>query len=126
VSVSFFANSGSNPASSIAMNPDEYCRQKAAASGSNAYYAFLFLPPGRRHALTALHAFRRELEDIVDECSDAQLAQTKLAWWRGEVGKLVAGSPSHPVTKALLASTEKLSAQVRATPMKSSKARRWA
>ena len=52
-----------------------------------------------------LHAFRRELEDVVDECSDAQLAQTKLAWWRTEVGKLVAGSPSHPVTKALLAST---------------------
>ncbi|HBY62946.1 MAG TPA: squalene synthase HpnD, partial [Solibacterales bacterium] len=27
------------------MNPDQYCQQKAAASGSSFYYSFLFLPP---------------------------------------------------------------------------------
>ena len=83
------------------MNPDEYCRQKAVTSGSSLYYSLLYLPPERRHAITALHAFCREVKDVVDECSDAQLARTKLAWWRLEVGRLFEGSPSHPVTKAL-------------------------
>jgi len=83
------------------MNPDEYCRQKAAPGGSNLHYACLFLPPAQRHAITALHAFRREVDDVVVECSDEQLARTRLAWWRMEVGKLFEGAPSHPVTNAL-------------------------
>jgi len=83
------------------VTPDEYCQQKAAASGSSFYYSFLFLPPERRRAITALYAFCREVDDIVDECSEVSIAQTKLAWWRMEVGKLYAGAPSHPVTKAL-------------------------
>jgi len=83
------------------MTPDEYCQRKAAASGSSFYYSFLFLPPERRRAITALYAFCREVDDVVDETSDAQLAATKLAWWRVELGKLFAGNPQHPVSKAL-------------------------
>jgi phytoene synthase len=83
------------------MTPDEYCQQKAAASGSSFYYSFLFLPPERRRAITALYAFCREVDDVVDETADAQLAATKLAWWRVEVGNLIAQNPQHPVTKAL-------------------------
>jgi len=83
------------------VNPDEYCRQKAAPGGSSLYYAFLFLPPACRQAITALYALRRELEEIAGECPDAQLALTRLAWWRLEVGRLFEGNPSHPVTKAL-------------------------
>lgn len=83
------------------MNADEYCRRKAAAAGSSLHYAFLFLPPQRRRAATALYAFCREVEDVIDECADAQLARAKLAWWRLEVGRLFEGMPSHPVTNAL-------------------------
>ena len=83
------------------MTPDEYCQEKAAASGSSFYYSFLFLPPERRRAITALYAFCREVDDVVDESSDAQLAATKLAWWRQEVANLFAGKPHHPVTQAL-------------------------
>jgi 15-cis-phytoene synthase len=83
------------------MTPDEYCQQKAAASGSSFYYSFLFLPPDRRRAITALYAFCREVDDVVDECADTQLARTKLAWWRMEIGRLFQGGPSHPVSKAL-------------------------
>jgi len=83
------------------VTPDQYCQDKAAASGSSFYYAFLFLPPARRRAITALYAFCREVDDIVDETSDPQLAATKLAWWRQEVGLLYAGKPQHPVSKAL-------------------------
>lgn len=83
------------------MNPDEYCRQKAVASGSSLYYSLLFLPPDRRRAITALYAFCREVKDVVVECSDGQIARTKLAWWRVEVGQLFEGKPSHPVANAL-------------------------
>jgi phytoene synthase len=95
------------------MTPDQYCQQKAAQSGSSFYYAFLFLPPERRRAITALYAFCREVDDVVDECEDTQLAATKLAWWRAEVDNMYAGRPQHPVTRALapLAGTYAITAQ---------------
>jgi phytoene synthase len=83
------------------VTPDEYCQQRAAQSGSSFYYSFLFLPPERRRAITALYAFCREVDDIADEVSDIGIARTKLAWWRTEVANLLAGHPQHPVTKAL-------------------------
>jgi phytoene synthase len=83
------------------MTPDEYCQQKAAASGSSFYYSFLFLPPERRRAITAVYAYCREVDDVVDEVSDPGVAQAKLAWWRGEVAALFRGEPTHPVTRAL-------------------------
>ncbi|MCU0951407.1 MAG: presqualene diphosphate synthase HpnD [Burkholderiaceae bacterium] len=83
------------------MTADEYCQQKAAASGSSFYYSFLFLPPPRRRAITALYAYCREVDDVVDEVTDPGVAQTKLAWWRNEIEQLFAGNPQHPVTRAL-------------------------
>ena len=84
------------------MTPEQYVQDKAAKSGSSFYYAFLFLPPPRRAAITAFYAFCREVDDVVDEVSDPGVAATKLAWWRKEVAAAFAGQPSHPVTKALM------------------------
>jgi phytoene synthase len=83
------------------MTPEQYVQQKAAGSGSSFYYAFLFLPPERRAAITAFYAFCREVDDVVDEVTDLSVAATKLHWWRGEVAALYQGSPTHPVTQAL-------------------------
>lgn len=83
------------------MTPAEYCQEKAARSGSSFYYSFLFLPPEQREAITALYAFCREVDDVVDECSDVSLARIKLQWWRDEVGRLFEGKPEHPVALAL-------------------------
>jgi phytoene synthase len=83
------------------MSPDEYCQQKTVQSGSSFYYSFLFLPPERRRAITALYAFCREVDDTVDETSDQSVARIKLAWWRTEVANMYKGSPTHPVTQAL-------------------------
>lgn len=83
------------------MSPDEYCQQKTAQSGSSFYYSFLFLPPERRRAITALYAFCREVDDTVDETSDGSVARIKLAWWRTEVSNMYKGTPTHPVTQAL-------------------------
>ena len=93
------------------MTPDQYCQEKAIQSGSSFYYSFLYLPLEKRRAITALYAFCREVDDVVDECTDASVARVKLAWWRQEVtaifndGNVSAGNasePSHPVAKALV------------------------
>jgi len=91
------------------MTPDDYCQQRAAASGSSFYYSFVFLEPAKRQAITALYAFCREVDDIVDECPDPHLARTKLAWWRTEIVHLYAGQPSHPVTQALATTLSRFS-----------------
>jgi phytoene synthase len=88
------------------MTPEQYVQDKAAKSGSSFYYAFLFLPPPRRAAITAFYAFCREVDDVVDEVSDPGVAATKLAWWRHEVDAAFAGNPSHPVMKALMPCTQ--------------------
>ena len=84
------------------MTPELYVQQKAAASGSSFYYAFLFLPKPRRAAITAFYAFCREVDDVVDEAIDHGVATTKLAWWQSEVKNAYAGQPSHPVMQALM------------------------
>ena len=83
------------------MSPDEYCQQKTVQSGSSFYYSFLFLPPERRRAITAMYAFCREVDDTVDECTDESIARIKLAWWRNEVSTMYAATPTHPVMLAL-------------------------
>jgi phytoene synthase len=89
------------PARRRDMNPHDYCRNRAVQSGSSFYYSFLFLPEERRRAITALYAFCREVDDVVDEITDRSVARVKLAWWRTEVDAMYAGSPQHPVARAL-------------------------
>jgi len=87
------------------MTPEEYVQDKAARSGSSFYYAFRFLPPPRRAAITAFYAFCREVDDVVDEVHDPSVAATKLAWWRKEVVSAFGGQPTHPAMHALLPHT---------------------
>lgn len=89
------------PPTAAGMSPHDYCQKKAVASGSSFYYSFLFLPEDRRRAITALYAFCREVDDVVDETSDAGVARAKLAWWREEVRNIYHGNPQHPVARAL-------------------------
>jgi len=89
-------SSTANPA-----DPFAYCEQKTASSGSSFYYAFRFLPDDQRRAIIALYAFCREVDDVVDECSDVGVARLKLHWWREEVMRIYDGTPAHPVALAL-------------------------
>lgn len=84
------------------MTPEQYCQEKTAASGSSFYASFRFLAPEKRRAMTVLYAFCREVDDVVDECSDEQVARITLAWWRGQVQAVYAGKPEHPVCQALV------------------------
>lgn len=83
------------------MTPEQYCRNKAAKSGSSFYYSFLFLPEPRRKAIMALYAFCREVDDAVDEISDPQVAASTLEWWRNEIINTFQQRPDHPVGQAL-------------------------
>ncbi len=84
------------------MSPEDYVQQKAAASGSSFYYAFLFLPKHRRAAITAFYAYCREIDDVVDDMVDSGVAASKLGWWQAEVAQSFDGKPSHPVMRALM------------------------
>lgn len=84
------------------MTPDQYCEAKVAESKSNLVSAFRILSADRRRAITALYAFCREVDDVVDECKDPGISLAKLAWWSAETGRLFESSPTHPVTLALL------------------------
>jgi len=89
------------------MTPDQYCQNKAAQSGSSFYYSFLFLEPEKRQAITALYAFCREVDDIVDECRDTVVAQQKLDWWKSTMRETFDNAPSHPIQQALLPAIER-------------------
>lgn len=80
-----------------------YCKEKAQASGSSFLAGFRFLSPEQKEAMTVLYAYCRELDDVVDDCSDINIAKATLAWWRNDLAKVFApeGLPEHPVHQAL-------------------------
>lgn len=78
-------------------NAQVYCQEKAAKSGSSFYYSFMFLSSEQRAAIVAIYAFCREVDDIVDDCSDKAIAQQKLLWWSTEIDRVYHGKPQHPV-----------------------------
>jgi phytoene synthase len=88
------------------MNPDPYCTDKTGGRGSDLYFSCLFLPPPKRAALTALHAFQQEVQDVGRECHDRGVAQVKLHWWREEIARAYRGQARHPVTRALTPGVE--------------------
>ena len=84
------------------MTPQQYCINKTNKSGSSFLPAFYFLGKEKKMALTALYAFCREVDDIVDGCDDYKEGRKKLNWWSLEVSRLFSETPQHPVTKLLV------------------------
>ncbi len=83
------------------MTPDAYCQNVTARSGSSFYYSFLFLSEQRRKALTAVYAFCREVDDVVDEYKEESVARIKLAWWREDIQLAYKNQAQHPVNQAI-------------------------
>lgn len=83
------------------MTPHEYCADKVAKRGGALFYAVFRLPTEKRQAIVAVHAFRREVEDVAAECSDPALGSAKLEWWRQQLAAVYDGAPQHPVARAL-------------------------
>ncbi|PLZ03688.1 squalene synthase HpnD [Burkholderia sp. WAC0059] len=85
------------------MDFDDYCLQKAAPPGSSTYYALRQAPAARQPLIAALFALRCEFEETAREPRDPTVGRTRYAWWQKELAALAAGTPSHPVTRALAA-----------------------
>ena len=80
----------------------DYCHQKVAESHSSFLSGFRFLSVEKRNAITVLYAFCRELDDVVDSCTDPNVAQITLNWWRSDLEKVFNNEmPEHPVHQAL-------------------------
>ncbi len=69
---------------------------------SNFFLGFLLLPKPKREALSAIYAYCRLIDDIVDEPGPADEAKRQLDFWRGEIEALYKGNPGHEVSRALL------------------------
>jgi len=75
-------------------------------SGSNFRLGFLFLPRRKREALSAVYAFCRHVDDIVDSGElPAEEAARRLSVWREDIERLYAGGsqepPAHPLARNL-------------------------
>jgi phytoene synthase len=74
-----------------------------AEKKSNFFLGFLLLPRAKREALSAVYAYCRLIDDIVDSGSlTKDEARRMLDFWREEVGRLYAGRPTHSITSALV------------------------
>jgi 15-cis-phytoene synthase len=76
-------------------------RDKLWHSDRSDYYSVRFAPARKRGALAALYAFWHEVREILVECSDAQVAHVKLAWWYDEIHAMYAKQPRHPISVPL-------------------------
>ena len=76
-------------------------------AGTSFYRGMRVLPPDRRHAMYAIYAFCRIVDDIADE--DGALADklVRLAAWRDHVSGLYRGMSDGPVTRVLVAAVER-------------------
>ena len=81
----------------------DYCREKAAAPGSDLYYALLFSDRCARPGGLGLGALSHEFAAVIADCSDPAVARLKFRWWREEIGRLYGRQPRHPVTRHWLA-----------------------
>ncbi|UPT74419.1 MAG: presqualene diphosphate synthase HpnD [Elusimicrobiota bacterium] len=74
----------------------------AAERKSSFFLGFLLLPPEKRAALSAVYAYCRLIDDIVDEGQSKEKAREELDFWRSEVGKIYLGTAEHPVARDLI------------------------
>ena len=92
------------PSQTAAVSLDEaraYCRRLALGRYENFSVLSPLVPAERRDDFAAIYAFSRWADDLGDEAGSTERATELLAWWRGELERLVAGEARHPVFVAL-------------------------
>ncbi len=73
------------------------------AAGTSFYHGMRVLPPDRRHAMYAIYAFCRLVDDIADEAGSLEEKRRGLAVWRDNIAALYQGRTEGPVTRVLAA-----------------------
>ena len=82
--------------------PLAHVRRVVARSGTSFLWGMRVLPAERRHAMYAIYAFCREVDDVADEPGETTAKKRGLAAWREEIARLYAGEPQWLTTRALL------------------------
>ena len=72
------------------------------AAGTSFYQGMRVLPPDRWHAMYAIYAFCRIVDDIADEDGDFPTKARRLDAWRDRVAGLAEGAADGPVTRVLV------------------------
>ena len=75
---------------------------RATPFGSPAYYALRFSPAARLEYDARLLAWYGLVREIAAQPRDPGVARLKLDWWRSELARVAAGSPSHPLSSELV------------------------
>ena len=76
-------------------------------AGTSFYRGMRVLPPDRRHAMYAIYAFCRIVDDIADEAGALPDKLRRLAAWRARVAGLYYGTSDGPVTRVLVAAADR-------------------
>jgi squalene synthase HpnD len=76
-------------------------------AGTSFYRGMRVLPPDRRHAMYAIYAFCRIVDDIADEEGPLPDKLRGLAEWRARVAGLYRGESDGPVTRVLVAAVDR-------------------
>jgi presqualene diphosphate synthase len=76
-------------------------------AGTSFYRGMRVLPPDRRHAMYAIYAFCRIVDDIADEDGALPDKFRRLGEWRVRVAALYRGEADGPVTRVLLAAVQR-------------------
>jgi len=79
------------------------------SAGTSFYRGMAVLPPDRRHAMYAIYAFCRIVDDIADEPGEFAAKVPLLDAWRARIAALYAGIAEDPVTRVLLRAIQRFS-----------------
>ncbi len=71
-------------------------------AGTSFYRGMAILPPDRRHAMYAIYAFCRVVDDIADEPAEFATKLPRLNEWRDRIAALYRGEADDPITRVLL------------------------
>jgi phytoene synthase len=82
------------------------------SSNTSFYYSFAVLPKHKREAISAVYAFCRYTDDIVDEGTDQGRKVVLLRKWRMELGQALRGSSTFPLLNQLSATARKFNIPV--------------
>jgi phytoene synthase len=82
------------------------------SSNTSFYYSFAVLPKHKREAISAVYAFCRYTDDIVDEGTDEGRKVALLRKWRMELGHALDGVSSYPLLNQLSATARKFNIPV--------------
>jgi phytoene synthase len=81
------------------------------AAGTSFFHGMRMLAPDRRHAMYAIYAFCRIVDDIADEDAPLEEKRLRLAAWRSNIAGLYLDRAEGPVTRVLAAAVARFQLQ---------------